>query len=392
MEWRNLRPGTVADLEVSADASTRRAMLTWKSPLDTAVEPTKYYVIKFRQEGNRWKWLNTAFVPARQRWYDAKLPDSGRYRFHVGSLSITGAGTPTQIEVDVPAPGERTLHIDGTPALRPAPPAPPVAKGAWEKILDEPGPARHVVQTYDEPPSRTNAVARWSLGALTGGGGALLVGTPESVAPIRTRLREQGADVAALERSGRLAVLDAQETLRAFTKANAPDAGAFTRVVGQALARVRAACGGTNAEIRAWGEMVNILFERGERPQARALEALWNDLIAKEGIRLLCSYRLDRFDSRTHAATLREICESHACLIPDEDHERFDGALEEALDATLGASRKEVLHRVAVKGAPLATAMPASRKLLMTLHETEPSLGEKVLALTKERCGSPRPN
>ena len=47
--------------------------------------------------------------------------------------------------------------------------------------------------------------------------------------------------------------------------------------------------------LRAYGEMVDVLWRRGEKSAALRLEELWNELQARRSFTLLCAYAMGKF-------------------------------------------------------------------------------------------------
>jgi hypothetical protein len=60
--------------------------------------------------------------------------------------------------------------------------------------------------------------------------------------------------------------------------------------------------------VRAFGELVDLLCERGQPGAAAALEDLWNELAQRHRFSLLCGYR-------QHDGTLPQIRRSHARVL-----------------------------------------------------------------------------
>lgn len=138
----------------------------------------------------------------------------------------------------------------------------------------------------------------------------LRVGEPCVViatAPHRDALRERlGADVlAAAARRGAFVELDAAGTLALFLRGGRPDAALFDGTVG-AFLRDQAGRG----RVRAYGELVGLLWSDGHRQAALALEALWNGLCAGGDLSLRCGY-----DGPTVDATgRRALCTVHSAV------------------------------------------------------------------------------
>ncbi len=252
----------------------------------------------------------------------------------------------------------------------------------WEELLRDPASERHVVQVYRDPSFLVRAVAAWALPPLSGEGGVVLVCTPRHAALVEERLRADGLDAAALRASGRLAVVDAEETLSSFMRDGAPDRAAFLQVASRLAGGVRAACG-EGAEVRAWGEMVDLLAKRGQPEAAQRLESLWNEAIDAEGIRLLCSYEMDNLDPETHAGRLARACAGHSQLIPEEDPAAFDLAMSRALADVFGEEEAGLVRALLAKRRTLPIAMPAAEAVLVALHDAQPAVGRRLLQATR---------
>jgi hypothetical protein len=79
-------------------------------------------------------------------------------------------------------------------------------------------------------------------------------------------------DVHAAQERGQLTVVDADEILPRFMRDAMPDPPVFRRVFEDVLGGERT--GGSYQKVRAWGEMVNVLWERGDIAASMNLEDL----------------------------------------------------------------------------------------------------------------------
>jgi hypothetical protein len=135
----------------------------------------------------------------------------------------------------------------------------------------------HVVQFYGGPfPAET--VASFVREGLDSGEVAVLIATPDHVKAVDQILGDQ---------KGRVLYLDAAETLAKFMVHGRPDRQRFFDTVGDLVQQASEA---SRAPVRAYGEMVVLLCERGEPEAAHELEELWNELGRKHALKLLCSY------------------------------------------------------------------------------------------------------
>ena len=102
----------------------------------------------------------------------------------------------------------------------------------------------------------------------------MIIATPEHRAAIEAELATRLINVEAARESGNLIVADARETLNTFFADGTVDQGAFRQQVG---AIIEKALGGrTNTIVRAYGEMVDVLWQEGRTDAAIRVELLWN--------------------------------------------------------------------------------------------------------------------
>ena len=177
----------------------------------------------------------------------------------------------------------------------------------------------HVVQFYGHDAELAERVSGYLLGALEGGGVAIVIATPEHREEFEARLEQAGADLAAARDDGAYLTLDAAGTLRELMGAASPDRqeldrptldeGAFDRVIAT-LIRQAAADG---RPVRAYGELVALLWDDGLVNAAAQLEALWDQLNRRHPFSLFCGYRADSVTREIDA--FAEVCRLHHAVV-----------------------------------------------------------------------------
>jgi PAS domain S-box-containing protein len=178
----------------------------------------------------------------------------------------------------------------------------PAAKGA---------PPAHLVQFYETDEILVPAVAKF-LGEGLGAGDALtVIATEPHRHAFQRHLESEGFDLESAVASGQLAFLDADETLAKFMREGQPDRELFESEVGGLIARRALAASG--APMRAYGEMVDVLWKRGDRTAAIRLEELWNDLQSRYAFTLLCAYAMGNFYKQP--AAVHEVCRTHTRVV-----------------------------------------------------------------------------
>ncbi len=111
--------------------------------------------------------------------------------------------------------------------------------------------------------------------------------------------------------SGRFVALDAAETMAAFMLDGQIDREAFRELVGGLLCTARE----SGRSVRAYGEMVALLWDAGDVLAAIELERLWNELGRKLQFSLFCSYPVACVSRSEHAEALHEVCHLHSCVL-----------------------------------------------------------------------------
>jgi len=255
----------------------------------------------------------------------------------------------------------------------------------WTDVLKDASSDSHLVQFYRDDGFLVRAVSTWTGHALIGGGAAILIGTPAHRKALQGALARDGFDVSSVVQEQRLLLLDADATLGRFYRDGHSDPKAFKDAIGEAVATAR----GDDEErpVRAWGEMVNLLSERGDSQGAMAVEELWNGFLrSQDHLRLLCSYHADPFDTSLYASKLRAFTHGHSRLLPVEDEEFLEASVQVAMRQVCGFSEAEALRSAlggrAVRGLDLT--MPAAQRLLINMHHVLPDYGRKVI----ERAGA----
>ena len=180
------------------------------------------------------------------------------------------------------------------------------------------GPHQHSVQFYRTDQGLIDELRAFVQAAFEAGNPCLIVATEMHRNALLADLKSHGLDVAGQIERGRLACLDAAETLAAFSKHGVPNAARFHEVIGATITRLLAGSEGKSSRVAAFGEMVALLWEQGHAEGALELEQLWNSLLAVLPISLHCAYPLALFDRAAHSKTFQEICSAHSHIIPEE--------------------------------------------------------------------------
>ena len=194
---------------------------------------------------------------------------------------------------------------------------------------------QHVVQFHGHDGELAERVPDYLRMALDGGGAAIVIATPEHRSEFEARLEQAGAGLAAARADGRYLTLDARETLREVLADGATlDGAAFDRVIGS-LIRQAAAAG---RAVRAYGELVALLWDDGLVNAAAQLEALWAEFSRTQPFSLFCGYRADSVTREIDA--FAEVCRLHHAVVgPGPDSPSAQAGVPDAV-RTFGFSRE----------------------------------------------------
>ena len=252
----------------------------------------------------------------------------------------------------------------------------------WGGLLASAGPRDHIVQLYQDQEFLNRAVCRFAASAIANGEGVILVPTEAHWDAFRPRLEAEGVDTKAAQESGQLSVVDADELLPQFMRDAMPDAPIFLGLAADVIGRARD--GGRYKRVRWWGEMVNVLWERGDVAASMELEDQFHHLAQEHEIAIFCSFVMDNFNGEVHTRMLPRLGTNHSHLIPVEDYARLERAVADALRETVGEDEARVLEQQLLARAPSPFQMPRSQALLLALRETLPGVADSVLARSQK--------
>src|SRR5882757_7353878 len=247
----------------------------------------------------------------------------------------------------------------------------------WCGLLDHAAPRDHIVQLYQDEQFLSRAVCRFAVSAINHGEGVILVPTAAHWNALRPRLEAEGVDVKAAQACGQLTVVDADQLLPNFMRNAMPDSPLFLGLAGETIAKARG--GDRFTKVRWWGEMVNVLWERGDVAASMGLEDLFHKLAHDHEIAIFCSFLMDNFDGDVHARMLPRLGQNHSHLIPVEDYARLERAVAASLREAVGPVEAGVLEQQLLTRYTGPLDMPRSQAMLLALRDVLPVVANTVL-------------
>jgi PAS domain S-box-containing protein len=226
----------------------------------------------------------------------------------------------------------------------------------------EPPSSEHFVQFYEDDTFLANSVANFLGGALGAGESAMMIATAAHREAVERLLTERGVDVVAARQRGNLVSLDAATTLAEFMEGSVPNAARFVEVVGGLVRRMTE--GGRR--LRAFGEMVALLWAEGNKQAAIALEDLWNDLAKQRVFSLFCAYPMEKFSAEEDGNPFEHICGQHSHVIPTESY------------ATIATDRERQLavSKLQQRAAALEAEIERRKRVEASLAQREEELSD----------------
>ncbi len=172
----------------------------------------------------------------------------------------------------------------------------------------------HFVQSYENEEWLVKSVAAFLGSGLGAGEGGIVIASKPHREALDNQLLAQGINVEGVKTRGQYVSLDAAETLSKFMVQDLPDQDLFHEVIGGLVDKIKR----DGRELRAFGEMVALLWAQGKEEAALRLETLWNDLIKRKSFSLYGAYPLNDF-RRVHSEAFVHLCQTHSSVLPTEN-------------------------------------------------------------------------
>ena len=168
----------------------------------------------------------------------------------------------------------------------------------------------HFVQLYESDDVFMDTLTGYVAGGLRAGEGVIVIATPDHRQELDERLRAMGLDLTGAKEHDQFIVMDAQEMLAKFAPNGWPDQELFTEVVADLLCRASR----NRRKVRAFGEMVALLWAKGHCGGTVRLEHLWHELCARESFSLFCAYPKIGFTEHPKESLAR-VCALHSKVL-----------------------------------------------------------------------------
>ena len=185
----------------------------------------------------------------------------------------------------------------------------------WQKsnlqvFWGEIAPCNHVVQIYEDDHIFLNSLEGFVGSGLIAGDSIIIIATKEHLRAIENRLNKQGFNISALSLENRYMRLEAEEALQKFMIDGWPDEVLFFEFITSLLKKAQK----NHCRVRAFGEMVALLWQQGLNGATVQLENLWNRLHENDEFTLFCAYPKVGFTQDMNLS-IETICSAHTKVI-----------------------------------------------------------------------------
>jgi hypothetical protein len=197
----------------------------------------------------------------------------------------------------------------------------------------------HMVRICPNTTSQAEVLTRYIKDGLLNNEGIIIIARPPLRRAVLSKLEVLGFDSQAIKNQGQVRFFDAEFLLSNILIDGIIEEQAFRKFIGIPIQATQSKFG----KVRAFGEMVDILWQRDLQNMAIQLENLWEDLCAKQGLIFLCTYLLDNLDPNDYDSALEKIYKHHKHLALD----LFSPELGEAIQDALGEAWNRVLDKLA---------------------------------------------
>jgi len=248
------------------------------------------------------------------------------------------------------------------------------------KRHEKSGSHSHLVQFYDDERVLAKNVSDYLGEGLRRGETLVAIAMPGHREAFTRELEQQGLEPAKAKAilEGRLLFLDAGETLAGFMVDGQPHPERFENTVGALIRKLGARAG--DAGLRAYGEMVDLLWNAGHSSAAMRLEELWNELLGANRFSLLCAYQIDVFGKEFQVGILDGVLCAHTQLMSAGTNGDLEGAVNDAIEQVLGSRAKELKLLIKANFRPAWAVVPQAEATVLWLRNNLPHYADEILA------------
>lgn len=176
----------------------------------------------------------------------------------------------------------------------------------WGEIA----PCDHVLQIYESDDEFIETLEGFVTSGFRNGESVIIIATAEHLRALNERLRQQQWDLFSLTLQDQYIPVLTEDALGQFMINGWPDENLFYHLLTNLLLRARK----RERRVRAFGEMVAVLWSKGHAGATVHLEHLWTQYCESEQFKLFCAYPKSGFTEDARES-LAQICKCHSKTI-----------------------------------------------------------------------------
>ena len=223
----------------------------------------------------------------------------------------------------------------------------------------------HAVRFYEDDVRLAEVVTAFLADGLRAGDLVAAIATAAHREAFQRQLEAQGFEVERLIATGALYFVDAHDALSRFMRDGDPDPELFRSELGALIGQLSAQA--KSRRLRAYGEIVDVLWLSGQHSAALRVEELCDDLQDHHPFNLLCAYSMAGFYKEP--AAVHSVCASHT-VVRATDPGDGETSLTNELAQYASSLAREIAHRSEVELA-LRHALRELRHKEELLRESE---------------------
>jgi hypothetical protein len=185
-----------------------------------------------------------------------------------------------------------------------------MAKKGYDAFWAELSPCEHLVQIYEDDAVFLDTLAEFVAGGLLQGESVVVIATPQHRQGLQKRLASKEIALGAAQSTDQLILLDAEQTMAEFLVEKWPDDALFHEAIGRIIQRAKR----NGRKVRAFGEMVAVMWAQGYCGATIRLEHLWANFCRDQRFSLFCAYPKTGFTENA-AEDIGRVCALHTHIL-----------------------------------------------------------------------------
>jgi hypothetical protein len=185
-----------------------------------------------------------------------------------------------------------------------------MGRKGYDAFWAELSPCEHLVQIYEDDAVFLDTLAEFVAGGILQGEAVIVIATPQHREGLKRRLASKEIALGAAQVTDQLILLDAEQTMAQFLIDKWPDDGLFHEAIGAIIQRAKR----KGRKVRAFGEMVAVMWAQGYCGATIRLEHLWADFCRDQQFSLFCAYPKTGFTEKA-ADDIGRVCALHTQIV-----------------------------------------------------------------------------